>query len=124
NTFFSQDVEAKYPQDGEYVGRIHFISPSDIINRYGHMLSASQQEKLSNYYNQSEDWSGEGVDAPSSFKGIMNRNFFDVHNVPFKNYYDHKLLKEYEDAFGEPLGERQFVDGNGETQTQTSWLPE
>lgn len=123
NTFFSQDVDARYPQKGEFVGRIHFWSPSDVINRYGYMMSASQQEKVSNYYNQSEKW-GDGIDSPKSFKQILDHNFADTHQVPFKDYYDHKLLKEYESATGQPLGERYFTDENGQEKAVTDWLPE
>lgn len=123
NTFFSQDVDAKYPQRGEFVGRIHFYSPSDIINRYGYMMTPSQQEKISNYYGQSEKW-GDGIDSPKSFKGILEGNFADTHQVPFKDYYDHKLLKEFESATGQPLGERYFTDDSGEEQVVTDYLPE
>lgn len=119
NTFFSEDVDSKYPQKGEFIGRIHFLSPSDIINLCGHRLSATQQEKLSNYFKR--DYEGAGS---NSINSILDHNFAKTHITPFKNFYDHELLKQYESALGQPLGERTITNQNGEQEVFTDWLPD
>ena len=45
-TFFSQDSNIKYPQDGEYVGRMSWMSASEILSRFGGKLPFNLQEKI------------------------------------------------------------------------------
>src|SRR5690606_6466399 len=100
---------------GEYVGRIHFFGASDIINRYGHRLSAKEQENLSNYFNHSEYDSDS--DSPKDGMAALERGFgAENHIVPFENHYDHDLLKQFESAFGTPLGERHITKADGSTE--------
>ena len=81
-TFFSQDVEAKYPQNGEYVGRIHYLSPSDIINRYGHKISEDVQRRITGFFEYSNEglYQGGGYSIPK----MGRSNFSEIHSVPFK----------------------------------------
>jgi len=118
-TFFSQDVDAKYPQDGEFVGRITNLSPSAIINTFGHLLSSKEQEAISNYWNQNDYWQNGKTNSLS----VMERAFPEAHIVPFTNYYEHDLATQMEDALGEPLGIRTFLDKDGEERQIEDWLP-
>lgn len=120
--FFSEDVNAKYPQKGEFVGRTHFHSSSDIINLFGHLMTAEEQEKVSGYWNQVNDWQ----DAPkgSSTEALVKSGFGQDQVIPFKDFYTHDLLKGYESALGVPLGERTLVNKDGEEYTVNDWLPE
>ena len=121
NTFFSQDLEIENPQDGEYVGRIHFLSPSDIIQRYGDKLSASLQEKITSIY----DYGTETESKNTNYK-LHKPNQRPVGEVlaPFDGYYDYDLTLQLQDAFDTPLGETTYTDQNGQTKTVPSFLPE
>jgi len=123
NTFFSSTVDTRYPQDGEFVGRIHFYSPADILNLYGHMLTLKEQEAISNYWGQGVNYVYGGNETISP--GRMHSQVFpETHIVPFENYYQHDLLKKYEDALGQPLGERTVFNQDGTETTYNDWLPE
>ena len=81
-TFFSQNIDTRYPQDGEYIGRIHWYSPSDIINRYGHLLSAREQESISNYWNQNDSsYSNESIGGSKNIEDGL----FERHTEPIEN---------------------------------------
>lgn len=120
-TFFSQDVDARFPQEGEFVGRITTMSTSNIINRFGHLMSTKQIESISNYWNQkSTDWDT-GVNVTRNSNGVSPiDSVFPQHEiVPFHNYKDHLINTALEDALGQPLG--QTLDANGNPTTK--WLP-
>lgn len=120
--FFSKDINAKYPQNSEYVGRLTFISPSDIINTYGHLLTAKQQEAISNYWNQNEDY---GNDFEDSGVVLEGETFFGEQQiVPFEDYYKHDLLLQYQSALDTPLGVRTIVNNEGKEETFRDYLPE
>lgn len=68
-TFFSQDLDLVYPQDGEYVGRVFFLSGADVLQRYGSKLAKRDQEKLYGY--SVEASSSEGV----SFNKVLEKGF-------------------------------------------------
>lgn len=118
NVFFSQTTNARFPQEGEYVGHIDFMSPSDIINNFGHLLTATEQESLSNYWNQNDGTKT----APS---GNYKDGLFQNQTIPFNNYYDHQLLSQYESALGTPLANRTVFGQNGENDRHyRDWLPQ
>lgn len=117
--FFSEDVDAQYPQDGEYVGRVHFYSPSDIINLYGHLLTAKEQEEISKGWNQNDDFTGGG----NSVNSILNKGLSETHIVPHKDHYTHDLLTRYEDALNTPLGVRTLTNKDGQEYQVNDWLP-
>lgn len=120
NTFFSQDLDIKNPQDGEYVGRVHFLSPSDIIQRYGDKLSAKLQEKITSIY----DYGSETASKNSNYNYAKpNQRPVGETLVPFDGYYDYDLTLQLQDAFDTPLGEATYTDEKGVTQTAPTWLP-
>ena len=120
-TFFSQDVDAKFPQEGEFVGRITTMGISDLLNKYGYLMTTKEQEKISNYWNQnSTDWeSGTYYNRESKGVSPMDAVFPKHEIVPFHNYKDHQINLQLEDALGIPLGQTLDVDGNPATR----WLP-
>ena len=120
-TFFSEDVNIKYPQDGEYVGRIHYLSPSDIIDRWGSKLTAEQQQKLSGYYNKNLDTNATGREG-NSFRSLMNNNFSKQQYVPFEGYYEYDLTLQLQDAFDMPLGQSTVINEDGTTSNQATWF--
>lgn len=120
-TFFSQDVNAKFPQDGEFVGRITSMSTSDILNKYGHLMTQTEQEKISNYWNQGETYYESGTYYNRQSKGVspMDAVFPKHEIVPFHNYKDHLVNLQLETALGVPLGQTLDAQGNEVNR----WLP-
>lgn len=118
--FYSKDGEAKYPQDGEYVGRVFDLSPSEVIKRYGHMLSPAQIKELSGYYEGSPQYQNDN----RSFKSLLANNFGETHIAPFFNYYDYELGKQWQEAFDKPMGHTFGLDADGNEVEVPKWLGE
>jgi hypothetical protein len=124
-TFFSQDADCKYPQDGEFVGRITDVSVSNILNTYGHLMTLVEQEAVGNYWNQTKNWksyNGAQVERKSGGKpydGIFPQQA----QVPFHNYFDHEVNLKIEDALNFPLGVTTTTDSEGNENSYRSWLP-
>jgi hypothetical protein len=119
-TFFSQDVHARFPQDGEYAGRITTMSPSDILGRFGHLMTLKEQESIGNYWNQSKNWdSANGSRVDLSTSDYKKSIFPKPTQTPFHNYFDHLANLEIENALGTPLGTT--IDANG--NASDTWLP-
>lgn len=51
NTFFHKSSAVKYISEGDYAGRILMMSISDVINRYGYLMTAKQTKGLEMLYN-------------------------------------------------------------------------
>lgn len=125
-TFFSQDINIRYPQKAEFVGRITYISVADILNKYGHLMTHSQQKKVGNYWNQTKnDWmnaqGGPKVEATRISKEKMA--FPEPTSVPFHNYFDHKINVQLEEALGVPLATTTVIDDEGNEDSFSSWIP-
>jgi hypothetical protein len=121
-TFFSEDVDAKYPQDGEYIGTIHYLSPSDIINKWGDKLTAEQQQKLSGYYDKTYNAGTQVSGGKNSFKHLLNTNFGQTHYIPFEGYYEYDTTLQLQDALDIPLGQSTYTDKEGNTTTRPTWF--
>jgi len=126
-TFFSQDAHAKYPQDGEYAGRIHDMPVSEILNKFGHIMNLKQSEAVGNYWNQdknsySKNFSGTEVSGGKTIKP-SKMAFPEPVVVPFHNYFDHKINTQLEDALGKPLGTTTVMNEDGDEESFSSWMP-
>ena len=115
-TFFSQDLDIVFPQDGEYVGRLAFMSGADVLQRYGDKLPKSTQEKLYGY--EIVGASSEGV----TFKESLSRHFGDTHIIPYKSYYKHDLAYKMQSALGMPMGTEYRNNEEGEQEGRPVWL--
>lgn len=119
-TFFSQDVTAENPQDAEYVGRVFYISPSDVINRYSHKLSPEDIKKINKQYETTSNTNTNP--AISSWKNNMSSNMFgEVQTLPSYNYYDHDIGLQMQNALDMPMGEIYIDTPNGQEKVP-SWL--
>lgn len=119
-TFFSQDVTAENPQDCEYVGRVFYISPSDIIKRYSHLLTPVEIKKLN--INYAETDGGNANSQIQSWKSAMNNGMFgQVQTLPFHNYYNYDMGLQIQDALDVPMGEV-LVDTPDGQQRIPNWL--
>lgn len=120
DTFFSQDMETRHIEQGEYVGRVHFYTPSQVLNKYGEFLSEKQIKKLLNgNSNTIYDKSG----SSPSYKKIFESNFSDSQIVPHEGYNDYNFMLQVQDFTGSPVGESQIVNKEGETVKVPSYLP-
>lgn len=122
NTFFSKTIDTKYVQDGEYVGRLHYYSPSEVVNKYGHKITKKEKDKLligSEIYG---DGSAGGTD-PISTNKLFDSNFGETHITPHGQYYDYNFALELEDELGVPMAEKTIMKKDGTTTTMSSFLP-
>lgn len=116
-TFFSQDLDIKHPQDGEYVGRVFRLSASDIVQKYGHLLTHNQQVAITKTLS-------------SSTQGDEKYNLTDQKNLkrPVKEIREPlgmqtlDLTEQFQDALNQPLGEATYVDGTGEQKSVPYWM--
>lgn len=118
-TFFSQTLDSKYPQYGEYIGRIHFYTPSDFINLYGSKFNKKVTEKIINL-NKSYEAAEEG--APD-FNTALQSNFYNTHLVPHANFHDYNFLVDLQDHIGIPLAHTTITKKDGTTETVEDYLP-
>lgn len=117
-TFFSQDLDIRYPQDGEYVGRVFRLSASDVIQRYGHLLSHKQQvqiaKELSNKAEGSKKESRFSLTNPT--KRPVGTKLEPLGHETFE------MTEQFQDAFENPLGEATYINGDGNKKTVPYWI--
>ena len=77
-TFFHRSPEVKYVEDGDYVGRVYWLSKAQILDRFGWLMNTEQIEAL--YPKESKKYVGD--------KGIMNEAF-SASIYPFEGYRDY-----------------------------------
>lgn len=119
-TFFSRDVIAEHPQDGEYAGRVFYISPSDIIKRYAHLLKPEEIKKINTNYGTVGN--AGYTSAVHNWKQEMNNGMFgQVQTIPFHNFYNYDLGLQIQSALDIPMGEV-LVDTPDGQQRIPSWL--
>lgn len=86
NTFFHKSPEIDYIEEGDYVGRILYLTIGDIVDRYGFLLTKRQLKSLE------DEKDALGKQAGKDGYGIAYGSI-----VPYQNYPDGKLMT---DAFG------------------------
>lgn len=72
--FFHKSPDIRYVEDGDYVGRVFYLSIPEIINRYGHKMTKVQLEDLYGDYLKKKKYGG------------VEGSFFQATHVPFENY--------------------------------------
>ena len=120
NTFFSQTIDTKYPQNGEYIGRIHFYTPSDFINKKGYMLTQKEQETI---LNNGKEEVGRYANGNGNFDSAMQSNFQENHFVPHSNYYDYQLISAIEAETGIPMTNKSILKTDGTTESFVGFMP-
>ena len=114
--FFSKDVNAQFPQDGEYVGRIFELSVSDIMTRYGHLMSARKIKILQSRYTKLDSGN------TNSPKSMNEKVFGQTEILPFEEYNEYDLGLQFQDAWGVPMGKTNVTQEDGEDVTIPTWL--
>lgn len=121
NTFFSREVEAQYVHKGEYVGRLTFPTPAEVIRRYGHEIDAKTQKEL---LGGNEDWQsfvGDGYYS-GSIDNALKSNFNKQATVPFSSYFDYNFYLGLQEELGIPLGTQTVYHEDGTTTERDRYL--
>lgn len=129
NTFFSQDLDNKTIQHGDYVGRIHKLTRSQVINRYGHKLTSNEQKEILKngseaylYGSEEDNFFGSGANV--SYKKMFESHFHNLQTVAFENEPEYKMALDIQNNLGIPMGERMIVNRNGEYEKVPVLMPE
>lgn len=130
-TFYSITQDVRFPQYGEYIGRVHLYDSGQILSRWGQKLTAEQKETLTNY----DGWWG--ADGRSDVYGSYNHKkirpsqwtnspFYQMNEerwVPFKNYDEYQSIVAVEDYTGSPLGRQISFNEKGEKTITARYMP-
>ena len=122
STFFSQTVDVDNVEEGEFVGRLHFYTPSDFITAKGLYLSESEKKKIVNPKTYL-DGNGSDYDSGSSFEDAFRSNFNKTLPVPFDGHEDYQFLLSLENDLGTPLGKRTIFKKDGTQEEIDDYLP-
>lgn len=122
NVFISKEVDSKYPQDNAYTGRVHFMSPQEVIRKYHEYLTNDNKKEL---LGGNEDW--KNFAGFSSMNANISPETIEAWNepkwIPFDGYYEYNALLNMQDQHGVPMGDYSFFDENNEPQTRNRYLP-
>lgn len=116
--FFAQNSNTRYPQDCEYIGRLTAYSITDIISKFGHLMTPKQQEILGDYWGTKGDYKKSGTSL-SNTTNEVGAPFATNYIVPFENYFDHQINLQMEDYLGAPLAK----STNEKGEETREWMP-
>lgn len=117
--FFSQNSNTEFPQDCEFIGRLTAMSITDILAKYGHLMTTKQQEQIGNYWGTKGDYKKDGSTLTGGVNKDVGAPFATNYIMPFNNYLDHQVNLQMEDYLGAPLA--QTLHENGEVERH--WMP-
>lgn len=121
NTFYSQNLDVKYPQEGDYIGRVHYYSSAQVISKYGNLLTKEQKEQILNTGEKSGGY--DYSDSPISIENAIKTNFGRTEIVPFEQYHDYNFMLNIQDTFGVPMAKRTIYHKDGSEETTDAFLP-
>lgn len=122
NTFISKELDSKYPQKGEYIGRLHFMTPGEVIRIYGHHLDSKQQKDIIGGNPTWQNFVGDGMFS-GSINEAIEKNFVKPQRVPFSNFYDYNFNLGLQDDLGIPMGEYTSLEKGSNGETRDRFLP-
>lgn len=116
-TFFSQEADTEYVQDGEFVGRIEFKSAGQIINQLSGKLTKAEKDLILGTKKKKETFrvnygSQSGTKNPA------------VVNVPHKQHFDYEFMLNMQNHLGVPMGRFKYINANGEQVETDTFLSE
>lgn len=117
NTFFSQTVDSQYVQDGEYAGRIHFQTPTEVLKNHGHNIDTKTQKQ---FLGGNEDWKNFVDMGNTTVNNAITSNFHQQVIAPHANYFDYNFALNIQDSLGIPMGEYTPIN---DTNTYDRFLP-
>jgi hypothetical protein len=122
NTFFSREVEAEEVHKGEYVGRLNFWTPAEVIRRYGHEIDSKKQKELLGGNEAWKTFVGDGYYS-GSIEDSISSNFNKQVRVPFANYHDYNFYLGLQEETGIPMGIQTIFNADGSTSERERFLP-
>lgn len=122
NTFFSKELSSEFVQDGEYVGRVHFYTPSEVIKTYGHLIPTDTQKRLLGGNETWKSFLGEGI-YTGTVEQALDKNFNVPTRVPFHGYHDYNFYLGLQDHLNIPMGEMTIFDKDGSERVVDRYLP-
>lgn len=122
NTFIPKEITSEYAQDGEYIGRLQFYTPAEVIKIYGHFINADKQKELLGGNENWQNFVGDGVFS-GTIEESINSNFGKVTEVPFANYFDYNFYLGLQDETGIPMGQTTIFNKDGSQTVADRYLP-
>jgi hypothetical protein len=123
NTFFSKEVDSRFVQDGEYVGRLHIETPAGVIKRYGHIIDTKTQKEILGGRESWKNFVAAGFAAAPSPQEMLRKNHVKPMQVPFANYLDYNYYLSLQDETGIAMGEYTSFNPDGSQTTRDTYLP-
>ena len=122
NTFTSKEIDIQDSHKLQYVGRIHYYTPSEIIRHYGPHLTTDMQDKLLGGKN---GWRTIDSDmyAAGSIETAIGSNFGEIQKVPFAGYHDYNFYLGLQEELGIPMGTQTTINPDGSTRVSDRFLP-
>lgn len=122
--FTSGDIGKKYIKDFEYAGWLDYVTPSQVIERFGDRLSPKEIEILlggkdGRFNNQ--DYHSET--APQSIENVAKGLFFKREIHPYAGYRSAEYAKHIEDMSGVPMSYRRFINEDGSYEDRDAFMP-
>ena len=122
NTFFSKEIDLTLAQKGQYIGRIHFYTPSEIITEYGHLIPTDKQKELLGGNESWKNFVGDGVFS-GNIEQAIGSNFNKQARVPFGGYFDYNFMLGLQDDLDIPMGVQTIFNPDGTQTTQDRYIP-
>jgi hypothetical protein len=88
NTFYHKSRDVQNVENGDYVGRVFYLSIPEIINRYGHKMKEDDILSLEEYKRKIYDKKGDlgGYGEGTNWGNLQNGSV-----IPFKQYGEYKF---------------------------------
>ena len=122
NTFFSREVNAELVHKGEFVGRLNFYTPSEVIRRWGHEIDSKKQKELLGGNESWKSFVGDGYYSGNIEQSIKS-NFNKQVTVPFSNYHDYNFYLGLQEELDMPMGVQTIFNSDGSTTDKERFLP-
>lgn len=121
--FHDKSPGLRYPQNGDFAGRITFMTPTNFITRYGHLMTAKEKQMM---IGGDEDWSGRwnlsGDDGDYSKRKPSLLNWYKNELIPYEGYYDRQSILAMQNFTGNPMGETHYIGTDGKEKVVPSYL--
>lgn len=89
NTFYHKSPEVNNIEQGDYVGRVFFLSIPEIINRYGHLMTNDELLELEEYKKESYD--AKGTTGETTYSGLTPNTVVPSWNFPEQHFVTNTL---------------------------------
>ena len=90
NTFFHKSPDIQYVENGDYVGRVFYLSIPEIINRYGHKMTEKEISILEKF--KRDNYKARTATFGEQYTGF--NNVIPGTIMPFADYPQYKATKE------------------------------